>query len=64
MEEKILCFRNITQDSEIDESEVIKFINWSKGDIQQALNYYYKNLEKGKIKKTSKLKLSKSPQKI
>jgi hypothetical protein len=43
---------------------VIKFINWGKGDIQQALNYYYKNLEKGKIKKVSKSKVSKSPQKI
>lgn len=32
----------------------MKFINWGKGDVQQALNYYFINIEKGKIKKTNK----------
>jgi len=40
---------------------VAKYISWGKGDVQQALNYYYKNLEKGKIKKASKNKQSKPP---
>lgn len=53
MQDKIATFRSITLDINLSETEIIKFINWGKGDIQQALNYYFKNLEKGKVKKKS-----------
>lgn len=51
MQEKVLMFRSITEDHSIAEKEIVKFINWGKGDVQQALNYYFRNLEKGKIAK-------------
>jgi hypothetical protein len=57
MQDKITMFRTITEDQDIDDKEVVKFINWGKGDIQQALNYYFINLEKGKIKYNTKLKI-------
>jgi hypothetical protein len=57
MQDKITMFRTITEDQDIDDKEVIKFINWGKGDIQQALNYYFINLEKGKIKYNTKSKI-------
>lgn len=44
MQDKIVMFRSITEDTNLSETEVIKFINWGKGDIQQALNYYFKNV--------------------
>ena len=44
MNEKIELFRSITMDHDVEEAQVTKFINWGKGDIQQALNYYYTHL--------------------
>jgi hypothetical protein len=44
MEETISTFRAITQDYQISESEVLKFIKYGRGDVQQALNYYYNHI--------------------
>jgi hypothetical protein len=55
MDEKVSIFRSFTDDNSIEEKEIIKFIEWGKGDLQQAINYYYKHLEKGKIKRTASL---------
>ena len=44
MIDKVRAFREITQDYQLDEGDAVKFIKWGKGDIQQALNYYYNHL--------------------
>jgi hypothetical protein len=61
MEDKIATFRAITEDNAINESQITKFIEWGKGDVQHALNYYYSHLEKGKIKQTQQLQTSMCP---
>jgi hypothetical protein len=42
--ETILLFRSITEDFQIQDSEIAKYIKWGNHDIQQALNYYYRKL--------------------
>ena len=40
-QEKIMMFKSIASNPNLNESEVKKFLEWGKGDIEQALNYYY-----------------------
>jgi hypothetical protein len=46
MNETIAQFRAITDDYAISDEEIKKFVNWGKGDLQQALNYYFRRKEK------------------
>jgi hypothetical protein len=50
MDDQIAQFRAITEDALIATAQIGQFIEWGKGDLQHALNYYYQHLEKGKIK--------------
>lgn len=44
--ESIQLFRTITEDFNIKDEEIKKFLKWGNNDIQQALNYYYRRIEK------------------
>jgi hypothetical protein len=44
--ESIILFKSITQDNNISDTEIIKYLNWGNNDLQQALNYYFRKLEK------------------
>lgn len=46
MSETIDFFRAITNDVVIKDQEILKFIKWGQGNIEQALNYYYRKKEK------------------
>lgn len=39
-------FRAITNDYAISKDEVAKFINWGSGNLEHAINYYYRNKDK------------------
>lgn len=44
--ESVQLFRTITEDFNIQDQEIVKFLKWGNNDMQQALNYYYRRLEK------------------
>jgi hypothetical protein len=46
MQEAIELFRSFTSDYAIDSLEVTKFLTWGKGNLEQALNYYFRRKEK------------------
>jgi hypothetical protein len=62
MDDQIAQFRAITEDTIIDTAQISKFIQWGKGDLQHALNYYYQHLEKGIIKHMAQSTVNKSKQ--
>lgn len=39
-------FRAITNDYDISKEEVSKFINWGSGNLEHAINYYYRAKDK------------------
>ena len=39
-------FRAITNDYAISKEEVNKFINWGSGNLEHAINYYYRAKDK------------------
>lgn len=39
-------FRAITNDYAISKEEVAKFINWGSGNLEHAINYYYRAKDK------------------
>ena len=45
-EESLELFRSITDDHNISNAEIRKYLSWGKGNIEQALNYYYRKQEK------------------
>lgn len=61
MDDTLTLFRSITLDYDAEEAQIRKFLAWGKGDIQQALNYYYVHLEKGKIRKPKPKPVASSP---
>jgi hypothetical protein len=44
--ESIQLFRTITEDFKIQDDVIVKYLKWGNNDMQQALNYYYRRLEK------------------
>jgi len=52
MSEAVKDFRSITNDHKVSEQEIQKYLSWGKGDLQIALNYYYRKKDK-EIKPTS-----------
>lgn len=46
MNETIQLFREIIGDSTFDSREITKFLQWGSGNLEQALNYYYRRKEK------------------
>lgn len=57
MMEIIEQFREITGDHSIDSDEIGKFIKWGKGNLEQALNYYYVRMEKSAKTKKVEIKV-------
>ena len=39
-------FRSIVEDPSLSDIEIKKYLNWGKGNLEQALNYYYRKKEK------------------
>jgi hypothetical protein len=48
-EEKVAQFLAVVGD-ELDRATALKFVEWGKGDLNQALNYYYRHKEKNMLK--------------
>lgn len=46
MSEHIEHFRAVTNDHTIQSAEISKFLKWGNGNLEQALNYYYRQKEK------------------
>ncbi len=46
MSEHIELFRAITNDHTIQSTEISKFLKWGNGNLEQALNYYFRQKEK------------------
>jgi hypothetical protein len=46
MSESIDLFRAFTNDHTIDSREITKFLKWGSGNLEQALNYYFRHKEK------------------
>ena len=46
MNEVVQNFRAITNDFKISDQEINKYLGWGKGDLQLALNYYYRKKDK------------------
>jgi hypothetical protein len=46
MSEQIELFRAITNDHTIQSTEISKFLKWGSGNLEQALNYYFRQKEK------------------
>ena len=39
-------FRSIVEDSKLTDEEIKKYLSWGKGNLEQALNYYYRRKDK------------------
>ena len=46
MDHDVGHFRGITNDHSISHQEILKYYKWGKGNLEQALNYYYRRKEK------------------
>lgn len=46
MSEAVENFRAITNDYRVSDQEITKYLSWGKGDLQVALNYYYRKKDK------------------
>ena len=46
-------FRTIAEDPTLTDAEIKKYLNWGKGNLEQALNYYYRKKEKQNKEKSS-----------
>lgn len=46
MGEMVEQFRNITNDLSVSEQDIKKFLKWGKGNLEHALNYYYRQEDK------------------
>ena len=42
MSEAVQEFRAITDDRALSEQEIKKYLAWGKGNLEQALNYYFR----------------------
>lgn len=46
MNATIETFRSIVEDPQLSDQEIGKYLSWGKGNLQQALNYYYRKKDK------------------
>ena len=46
MSEAVQEFRAITDDHALSEQEIKKYLAWGKGNLEQALNYYFRKKKK------------------
>lgn len=46
MSEQVQTFRIITDDQSLSDNEIKKYLQWGKGNLEQALNYYFRKKEK------------------
>lgn len=42
MNDSLQQFRDIVDDHTLTDQEVKKYLNWSQGNLEQALNYYFR----------------------
>ena len=42
------------EDSKLTDEEIKKYLNWGKGNLEQALNYYYRKKDKQSKEKKEK----------
>ena len=56
MNENIELFKSIASDDQLKDEEIRKYLGWSKGNLEQALNYYYRKKEKDQFKTKSQFR--------
>ena len=39
-------FRNLIEDPSLTDAEIKKYLTWGKGNLEQALNYYFRKKDK------------------
>ena len=54
MDASVDSFRCLVEDPSLTEAEIKKYLNWGKGNLEQALNYYYRKKEKESKEKESR----------